>query len=78
GFEKSPWSADENEYGAVYTNCWGELFVEQFDSLKDFQAFLKASHIKNSGITVGRYLRRSSTAYEKIIARAKHMQFPPG
>jgi hypothetical protein len=76
GFEKSPWAEVDEDYSVVYINCWGELFVEQFESSEDFQSFIKASRSKNSRVAVHSYLRRSSTAYEKIIARTKNMLFP--
>jgi len=76
GFEKSPWAEVDEEYSVVYINCWGELFVEEFESSEDFQSFIKESRSKNSRVAVHSYLRRSSTAYEKIIARTKNMLFP--
>lgn len=77
GFEKTPWTEFDEDYCVVYINCWGELFVEQFDSLEGLQSFLEASRNGNSSIIVNRYLRRSSTSYEKIIARSKYWMFPP-
>ncbi len=76
GFEKSPWAEVDEDYSVVYINCWGELFVEQFESSEDFQSFITESRSRNSHIAVHSYLRRSSTAYEKIIARTKNMLFP--
>jgi len=76
GFEKSPWAEVDEDYSAVYINCWGELFMEQFDSLEHLQSFITASRSKNNNLIVNSYLRRSSTAYEKIIARSKYLMFP--
>ena len=77
GFEKSPWAQVDEDYSVVYINCWGELFVEQFDSAEDLQSFKKAIRSKNSNVIVNSYLRRNSTSYEKIIARSKYRLFSP-
>lgn len=77
GFEKSPWAEVDKDYSVVYITCWGELFVEQFDSSEALQSFLDTSRRNNSSIVMDSYLRRSSTAYEKIIARSKYLLFPP-
>jgi adenylate cyclase class 1 len=77
GFQKSPWEEVDEDYSVVYINGWGELFVEQFKAAEDLQSFLKASRSGNSNVVVHSYLRRSSSAYEKTIARSKYLMFPP-
>jgi hypothetical protein len=77
GFERSPWAEVDADYSVVYINCWGELFVEAIDTWEQMQSFIKTSRSSNSNLIVNSYLRRSSTAYEKIIARSKYMMFPP-
>jgi len=44
---------------------------------KRFEHIRKMLARNNSSIVMNSYLRRSSIAYEKIIARSKYPLFPP-
>ncbi len=69
GLENSDLSDAEVDFGVVYMNCWGELFVRRFDSFNRFEHFLTEEGGKNKNIQTSYYIKRSSTSYEKVIQR---------
>lgn len=73
GLERSPWYKTTMDFGAVYMNNWGEIYVRRFNSLEDFNTFIEQSVNISKKIETGYYIRRSLTGYEKIIARTKRI-----
>ena len=71
GLEKSPWFKEVLDLRVLYLNCWGELFVRHFKTLKDFEIFVLRARKGNPKIETKYYIRRSNTSYEKIIERTK-------
>ncbi|MCP4688076.1 MAG: hypothetical protein GY859_08505 [Desulfobacterales bacterium] len=69
GLEKSALSKAEIDFGVVYMNCWGELFVRRFDFFNEFEHFLTDVGSRNKNIQTSYYIKRSSTSYEKVIQR---------
>jgi len=76
GFERSPWEEDITDYSVVYTNCWGEMFVQRLNSTAQFKSFLAKALKENPNIEINKYLKRNFTSYEKTIARSKAFVFP--
>jgi adenylate cyclase class 1 len=70
-FEKSPWYDDTKDFGAVYVNCWGEIFSRRFNSSSEFEDFIRDCCKDGNDIDIGYYIQRNPTAYEKIIERTK-------
>jgi adenylate cyclase, class 1 len=70
-FEKSPWEKDINDFGVIYKNSWGELFVNRFKSPRKLESFLKKAALDKWFVETGYYVQRNSTYYEKIIERLK-------
>jgi len=77
GFDRSPWNRSAIDYEALYINCWGELFVRRFKSLKILQNFLKSAHQGNKNIRISRYHGKNRTTYEKTMDQTKAIVFPP-
>jgi adenylate cyclase class 1 len=69
--ETSPWYANTKNYGAVYTNCWGEMYARQFSEPEEFESFLQSALKTNDKLDINYYVQRNSTNFEKIIEKAK-------
>lgn len=70
-FEKNPWEKDINDLAIVYTNSWGEMFVERFKSPHLLDTFFRKSGYHTKNIETSYYLQRNCTFYEKIIERTQ-------
>jgi len=70
-FENSPWDKNLNDFSVVYLNNWGELFVEQFDSIHKLNAFFRKCRLSEINPDINYYLQKNCTYYEKIISRIK-------
>ncbi|MGP8331856.1 MAG: class I adenylate cyclase [Methanosarcinaceae archaeon] len=76
GFDKSPWNEQSRNYGVVYLNNWGELYVRWFNSTKKFDTFLRNLCKDQKDIIISKYLKRNQTSFEKNIAQPKKFVFP--
>ncbi|MCK5509448.1 MAG: class I adenylate cyclase [Desulfobacterales bacterium] len=76
GFDKSPWNEQSRNYGVIYLNNWGELYVRWFNSTKKFEAFLRDLCKDQKDIVISKYLKRNPTSFEKNIAQPKKFVFP--
>lgn len=76
GFDKSPWNERSRNYGVIYLNNWGELYVRWFNSTKKFEAFLRDLCKDQKDIVISKYLKRNPTSFEKNIAQPKKFVFP--
>ncbi|MBF0227646.1 MAG: class I adenylate cyclase [Desulfobacterales bacterium] len=72
-FESSPWDKDINDFGVIYLNNWGELFVRRFKAPGKLRDFLKELCGDKQGLNIKYYLQRNSSSYEKIIERTKQI-----
>lgn len=72
-FERSYWEKDINNFGVLYKNSWGELFLRQFTSARELERFLRNARQPSLGFEIAYYLQRNSSYYEKIIDRTKHV-----
>ncbi|MBF0100590.1 MAG: class I adenylate cyclase [Desulfobacterales bacterium] len=80
-FEKNPWEKEENHFNImdindlsiVSQNTWGELFVRRFESIHQFNFFLKecTDQQKDYEIEKTFYLQRNPTYYSKIIQQIR-------
>jgi adenylate cyclase class 1 len=70
-FEKNPWEKDMNDLAVVYTNSWGEMFVERFKSPHLLDAFFRKLGHRSKKIETSYYLQRNCTYYSKVIERTK-------
>jgi adenylate cyclase class 1 len=72
-FEKFYWEKDINDFGVLYNNSWGELYVKRCTSARELEAFLRKARQPALGSETSYYLQRNSTYYEKIIERTKQV-----
>jgi len=72
-FEKAPWDKDINDFGVVYLNNWGELFVKRFASPFKLDSFLNTNCTDRNRMMISYYVQRNSFSYEKIIERTKYI-----
>lgn len=72
-FENFYWEKDINDFGVLYKNSWGELFVKRYASVRELESFLKKVRRPPLGSETSYYLQRNSTYYEKIIERTKQV-----
>jgi adenylate cyclase class 1 len=72
-FEASPWYSNASDYSVIYTNCWGEMFVQRISSTREFNAFLTELNAKERDIELSYYVQRNTASFEKLIERAKQM-----
>lgn len=72
-FEKAYYEKDINDFGVIYKNSWGELFVERFSSPRMLEAFIRKNQKGQWKIETNYYVQRNSTYYEKIIERTKRI-----
>lgn len=72
-FENFYWEKNINDFGVLYKNNWGELFLRRFSSAIELEAFLKRARQPALGVDTAYYLQRNSTYYEKIIERTKQV-----
>lgn len=70
-FEASPWYLKTGDYCIIYLNCWGELFVRHFSSLKKFETCMRKISQNQPNIKISYYVQRNATSFEKIIERVK-------
>lgn len=70
-FEKNPWEKDMNDLAVVYTNSWGEMFVERFKSPHLLDGFFRKLGGHSKKIQTSYYLQRNCTYYGKVIERTK-------
>jgi adenylate cyclase class 1 len=70
-FEKNPWEKDMNDLAVVYTNSWGEMFVERFKSPHLLDTFFRKIGNRSKKIETSYYLQRNCTYYSKVIERTK-------
>ncbi|MFH0725880.1 MAG: class I adenylate cyclase [Pseudomonadota bacterium] len=72
-FENFYWEKDINDFGILYNNSWGELYVKRCTSARELESFLKKARQPALGSEPSYYLQRNSTYYEKIIERTKQV-----
>ena len=76
GATNSPWYRRRVELNVIYLNGWGELFCRQFPSMETYEAFVADVRESNAAVESSTYMLRSTTAFEKIIERAKRRLAP--
>jgi adenylate cyclase, class 1 len=74
-FEKAYYEKDINDFGVIFINSWGELFVERIHSPRKLEAFIKKTREGRWQPEINYYVQRNSTYYEKIIERTKRIIF---
>lgn len=72
-FENFYWEKDINDFGVLYNNSWGELYVKRCTSARELESFLRKARQPALGSEISYYLQRNSTYYEKIIERTKQV-----
>jgi len=72
-FENFYWEKDINDFGVLYKNSWGELYLRRFKSAMELESFLGKTRHPPLGSEISYYLQRNSTYYEKIIERTKQV-----
>lgn len=72
-FEGRSQNNDADDFGVVYKNHWGELFVRRFRSAVSFNEFIKEGGEKFSHTDIYYYVQRNALYYEKVIERTKMM-----
>jgi adenylate cyclase, class 1 len=72
-FENFYWEKDINNFGVLYKNSWGELYVKRCTSARELESFLRKARQPPLGSETSYYLQRNSTYYEKIIERTKQV-----
>jgi hypothetical protein len=72
-FENFYWEKDINDFGVIYNNSWGELYVNRCTSARELESFLRKMRQPALGSETSYYLQRNSTYYEKIIDRTKQV-----
>lgn len=72
-FEGHSQNKDEEDFGVVYKNHWGELFVRRFRSAVSFHEFVREGGQKFAHADIYYYIQRNALYYEKIIDRTKMM-----
>jgi adenylate cyclase class 1 len=70
-FVTSPWYVNTKDYCAIYTNCWGELFVRHFSRQEEFESFLQTVLMAHRKVDISYYVQRNSSTFEKMIEKAK-------
>ena len=71
-FEGSSEKKNMNDLHLLYQNHWGELFVRQFRTQEELQAFFRTIIARQTATPEIRYyVQRNSHYYEKNIQRAK-------
>jgi adenylate cyclase, class 1 len=76
GMEQSPWRSGNRDARVIFTNCWGELFVRRFRSMKDFERFVAEARKGERHVEIAYHVMRNATSYEKIIERTKQVLQP--
>ncbi len=74
-FEKAYYEKDINDFGIIYINSWGELFVERMKSPRKLEVFIRKTCESRWKPEINYYVQRNSTYYEKIIERTKRIIF---
>ncbi len=74
-FEKAFYEKDINDFGLIYINSWGELFVQRINSPRKLEAFIRKAQAGRWHPEINYYVQRNSTYYEKIIERTKRIIF---
>jgi adenylate cyclase class 1 len=72
-FEGSHHAKDLNDFCVIYSNHWGELFVQRFNSPYKLKKFIESDGRKFSRTEMHYYVQRNSLYYEKIIERTKNL-----
>jgi adenylate cyclase, class 1 len=72
-FENFYWEKDINDFGVLYKNSWGELYVKRCSSAMELKSFLRKARHPLIGSETSYYLQRNSSYYEKIIDRTKQI-----
>jgi adenylate cyclase, class 1 len=72
-FENFYWEKDINDFGVLYKNSWGELYIKRISSASMLETFIAEARQPALGIETAFYLQRNSTYYEKIIDRTKRI-----
>jgi hypothetical protein len=72
-FENFYWEKDINDFGVLYKNSWGELYLRRCKSAMALESFLGKARHPPLGSEISYYLQRNSTYYEKIIERTKQV-----
>ncbi len=71
-FEGSAQKKNMNDQHFLYQNHWGELFVRQFSTQKDLQAFVRTIIARQTAtLETKYYIQRNSHYFEKNIERTK-------
>ena len=71
GLEPTPWDRNNRDIRVVYTNCWGELFVQRFKTMDAFEAFSEQARSDGHHVESAQHVLRNANSYEKIIERTK-------
>ncbi|NNF99063.1 MAG: hypothetical protein HKM93_06770 [Desulfobacteraceae bacterium] len=71
GHENSPWYAEKVEICPIYTNGYGEMYVDRLDSLKVLEQLLKSVTKQSTNIDISFYVQRNSTVFEKLIEKTR-------
>ncbi|MBW2370170.1 MAG: class I adenylate cyclase [Deltaproteobacteria bacterium] len=74
-FERAYYEKNINDFGVIYLNSWGELFVRRFNSPRKLETFIKNAQQGRRQIETNYYVQRNSTYYEKMIERTKRIIF---
>lgn len=72
-FEKNAYEKDINDLSIVFSNTWGEVYVQRFRSPFALNAFMRRLRQGNPDMEVQYYLQRNASYYEKIIERTKRL-----
>jgi len=72
-FEGYSQHKDVNNFGVVYTNNWGEIFIQRFNSPLQFKEWVRRDEKKYERTDIFYYIQRNSQYYEKIIERTKKL-----
>ncbi|PKN35265.1 MAG: hypothetical protein CVU61_04690 [Deltaproteobacteria bacterium HGW-Deltaproteobacteria-19] len=72
-FEDTSGNRNGDAYSVLYTNNWGELFLDRVGSAEAFCDAFNGRSRKQRSLNVHYHVQRTSLQYEKIIERAKKM-----
>jgi adenylate cyclase, class 1 len=72
-FEDPSQAHQMNDFSILYTNHWGELFYQRFNSPFKFKKFIDRGGRIFSRTETHYYIERSNLYYEKIIERSKEL-----
>lgn len=72
-FERHGHARDIEDFSAIYSNHWGELFYCRFGAPDKFREFIDRSGRIFERAEMHYYVQRSSIYYEKIIERVKNL-----